>query len=146
MTDKKRPLREIVGNEVQDALQLTRNAFIDFVLLLGTDFTTRIPMVGPSRALKFIKSYDSIEEIVKMETKYPPSFAVDEYLHQVASGREIFKTLPKVPSSEKLEQTESDEKHVMDVIEGYGLSKAMLVEDENVFSAAFKGDYFGDHP
>lgn len=146
MTDKKRPLREIVGNEVQDALQLTRNAFIDFVLLLGTDFTTRIPMVGPNRALKFIESYDSIEEIVKMETKYPPSFAVDEYLHQVASGRDIFKTLPKVPSSEKLAQTESDEKHVMDVIEGYGLSKAMLVEDENVFSAAFKGDYFGDHP
>lgn len=146
MTDKKGPLREIVGREVQEALDLTHDSFVDFALLLGTDFTTRIRMVGPSRALKFIKSHGSIEEIVKVETKYPPSFEVEDYLEQVSLGREIFKSLPKAPSPKMLKQTEPDEEHVLAVIEGYGLSRAMLVEEEDFFNVAFKDHYFGDNP
>jgi flap endonuclease-1 len=146
MTDKKRPLREIVGSEVQEALDLSYNSFVDFALLLGTDFTTRIRMVGPNRALKFIKSHGSIEEIVKLETKYPPSFEVDDYLKQVSSGREIFKSLPKVPSPSMLKQTEPDEEYVLAVIERYGLSRAILVEEEDFFNVAFTNHYFNDNP
>lgn len=146
MTDKTRPLMEIVGSEVQEALDLAHDSFVDFALLLGTDFTTRIRLVGPNRALKFIKSHGSIEEIVKVETRYPPSFEVEDYLEQVSLGREIFKSLPKVPSPEMLKQTEPDEERVRAVIDDYGLSRAMLVEEGDFFNVAFTNHYFDDNP
>src|ERR1700689_4895246 len=72
MTDKKKPMMEIDSREVLKALSLGREQFVDFALLLGTDFTPRLKNVGPVRALKFIQEHGSIEEIVKTQTKYPP--------------------------------------------------------------------------
>ncbi|KIM20976.1 hypothetical protein M408DRAFT_44537, partial [Serendipita vermifera MAFF 305830] len=64
---KKRPLMEIDSEVVREALALKREQFVDFALLLGTDFTPRLKNVGPVRALKFIRAHGSIEEIIKIE-------------------------------------------------------------------------------
>ena len=56
------PIVIVHGSEVPSALDLDRDRFIDFALLLGTDFSQRIKHVGPQRALKFIREHGSIEE------------------------------------------------------------------------------------
>lgn len=59
------PLTIISGPEVRSSLSLARSSYVDFALLLGTDFSRRIKNMGPTRALKFIQDYGSIEEILR---------------------------------------------------------------------------------
>ena len=57
----------ISGLEVRRALEIpTQKAYIDFALLLGTDFTERIKNLGPKAAHKLIKEYGSIENVIKL--------------------------------------------------------------------------------
>ena len=57
----------ISGLEVRRALEIpTQRAYIDFALLLGTDFTERIKNLGPAAAHKLIKEYGSIENVIKL--------------------------------------------------------------------------------
>jgi len=57
----------ISGLEVRRALEIpTQKAYIDFALLLGTDFTERIKNLGPTAAHKLIKEYGSIENVIKL--------------------------------------------------------------------------------
>ena len=65
---------------MRDALQLDREAFVDFALLLGTDFSQRIKNVGPARALKFIRQHRTIERVLEQESKYAASVVYAEYL------------------------------------------------------------------
>ncbi|KAG8802356.1 hypothetical protein FRC18_007565 [Serendipita sp. 400] len=148
ITDRTKPLREINGSEIWDALELTRDAFVDFGLLCGTDFTKRIPNVGPGRSLKLIKAHGSIEEVLKHETKYRPSFSIEEYLSHVASARKIFNSLPPIPSVESLRPREMDQTSVEAILRSFGLHPGMLEDDqhEDFTSLAFEGDHFGDHP
>lgn len=41
--------------EVMKGLEMTKEEFIDFGLLCGTDFTERIPGCGPANALKLMR-------------------------------------------------------------------------------------------
>lgn len=64
---KEASLTTISGLEVRQALEIpTQRAYIDFALLLGTDFTERIKNLGPIAAHKFIKEYGSIENVIKL--------------------------------------------------------------------------------
>lgn len=64
---KESPLVTISGLEVRQALEIpTHRAYIDFALLLGTDFTERIKNLGPAAAYKLIKEYGSIENVIKL--------------------------------------------------------------------------------
>jgi flap endonuclease-1 len=146
MTDQRKPIIEIDSREILKALSLRREPFVDFALLLGTDFTSRLKNVGPVRALKFIREHGSIEEIVKTQTKYPPQSDLPEYLAQVELGREIFSSLPPVPSPDKLQQLPADEAGIHAVVERFGLSTEMPAEEEDFFTVALKGNYFGDNP
>jgi len=57
----------VSGLEVRRALEIpTQRAYIDFALLLGTDFTERIKNLGPAAAYKLIKEYGSIEDVIKL--------------------------------------------------------------------------------
>lgn len=44
-------------------LQLSRDEFIDMCLLIGTDYTERVKMIGPGRAWDFIKKYKTVEAV-----------------------------------------------------------------------------------
>ncbi|GAA5943339.1 uncharacterized protein JCM15063_000770 [Sporobolomyces koalae] len=60
---------------VRTALGLTERQFVDWCLLCGTDFTTRIRGLGPKIALKLVRQSGSIEEIFandKMRAKHFP--------------------------------------------------------------------------
>jgi flap endonuclease-1 len=48
-----------------NGLQLTEDKFIDFCILCGCDYCSSIPKLGNVSALKLVKKYDSIEEIIK---------------------------------------------------------------------------------
>jgi len=64
---KESTLVTISGLEVRRALEIpTHKAYIDFALLLGTDFTERIKNLGPEAAHKLIKEYGSIENVIKL--------------------------------------------------------------------------------
>ncbi|KAK4053222.1 hypothetical protein OIO90_003996 [Microbotryomycetes sp. JL221] len=93
--------------EIRQQLGLTKNQFVDFALLCGTDFTERIPSVGPSRALQLIKSHGSIEAALDAQTKYQPEDR-DSYLESVRAGREIFLNPPPLNEALRIHTESSD--------------------------------------
>ena len=145
ITNRVEPLIIISGAEVRAELNLDRDSFIDFALLLGTDFSQRIANVGPARAYKFIKDHGSIERIIELETKYEPKLSREAYLAQVEIARLVFKTLPAVPSFEALRTAPKDDIKVTRVLQQHGLSRA-LREAAGDPRTLLDGNYFGDNP
>ncbi|KAI0356104.1 PIN domain-like protein [Trametes cingulata] len=138
------PLVLISGANVRAALQLDRTQYIDFALLLGTDFSQRIKNVGPARALKFIREHGSIERVLERERGYPPRMPLEEYLQQVELARLVFQTLPPIPDGVRLEQGKVDEQAVWAIMEKYNLHRYLA--DELAHEQALVGNYFSDDP
>ncbi|THH21156.1 hypothetical protein EW146_g327 [Bondarzewia mesenterica] len=145
ITSRKEPLTLIFGADVRQSLQLDRASYVDFVLLLGTDFSQRIKNVGPQRALKFIREYGTIEHILEKETQYPPRQPLDTYLEQVQIARAVFETLPPVPEARLMQQGECDDKLVWDILQKFGLTRLVAYEDWDS-TVALEGNYFSDNP
>ena len=55
-------------------LGLTKQQFLDFIVLCSTDYNSNIPQIGCVRALKLIKEYLTIEEIQKQINKSPSNY------------------------------------------------------------------------
>ncbi|TDL13672.1 hypothetical protein BD410DRAFT_846717 [Rickenella mellea] len=147
ITNRKQPLITISGSSVRTALHLSRASYIDFALLLGTDFSQRIPNVGPARALKFIKKHGTIERVVAEErTRTPPRGPETWYLEQIGLAREVFATLPTVPEDVGLLVGKEEDRDAVSRIMGqFGLSRA--VDDKYWDSgASLAGNYFEDDP
>ncbi|KAI9271730.1 PIN domain-like protein [Phascolomyces articulosus] len=87
---RNRPILEIDPVIAREQLHLTRDQFIDFCILSGTDFSGTIQGIGPIRALEYIQRYGSIEHILDdlSNTKYSPS---DTFNYKLA--REVRKTI-----------------------------------------------------
>ncbi|KAI8888274.1 PIN domain-like protein [Backusella circina FSU 941] len=82
-------------------LGLSKNAFIDFCILCGTDFSGTIKGIGPFRALEFIQRHGSIEKLLaSLDSKYIPHDTFDYRL-----ARKVFKSLPRAPRLSKHETT-----------------------------------------
>ncbi|KZT34400.1 PIN domain-like protein [Sistotremastrum suecicum HHB10207 ss-3] len=156
------PLVEVDGSEVRRALQLPRSSFVDFALLLGTDFSRRLKRIGPVNALKLIKEFESIEKLID-DPKYTdrlPSEGRTEYMGEVQAGREIFQSLPAV-SDEMRDIIKSigwddwDEERIRDTLASFGLLRAAKIEwdyanaltgnFDDIAPAAFQDSSF-DHP
>ncbi len=69
---------EVDVSKVLEGLDLTMDEFIDLCILCGCDYTDRIRGIGPKNALKLIKKYKTIENIIKNidKSKYviPPTW------------------------------------------------------------------------
>ena len=143
LASKEGPLVLISGAEVRTVLQLDPARFVDFALLLGTDFSRRIKNIGPARALKYIRQHGSIEQVLEHE-KYAAHVVQNLYLEQVELARDVFQTLPPLPDLSLLEQREVDEKAVSDILDRYGLRR--FGPDEWDYSQALSGNYFADNP
>ncbi|OLY85397.1 Flap endonuclease 1-1 [Smittium mucronatum] len=63
---------EIDRIHAQEELGINLQQFLDLCIMCGTDFTGKIPGVGPITALKLIKEFGSIENILQ-ESKYSSS-------------------------------------------------------------------------
>ncbi|KAJ7754478.1 PIN domain-like protein [Mycena metata] len=145
ITNRNVPLVMLSGTEIRAALQLDRSSFIDFALLLGTDFSQRIKNVGPVRALKFIRQHKSIERVIEVETKYEPRVPPPAYLAEVEIARLVFQTLPPVPDAKLLEQ-EKDDEALPTLLQRFGLGRLLMGQEESVFEDALQGNYFSDDP
>lgn len=141
------PIVVISGAEVRTVLQLDRAQFIDFALLLGTDFSQRIKNVGPTRALKFIREYGKIEQVLQHETKYSPRISLSAYLEQVQLAREVFYTLPPVPDATSFSAGEYNEEEVWTILDKYGLRRYVIEEfGADCNNQMLSGNYFADNP
>ncbi|GAA5954701.1 hypothetical protein JCM21900_005124 [Sporobolomyces salmonicolor] len=94
--------------KLREALGLTKEQFVDFALLCGTDFTERIPLLGPAKALLFIREHSTIEAILAHYPKYRPvGNDLSAYLQTIRDARAIFLSLPPLPVSPLGAQTSS---------------------------------------
>lgn len=91
-TDKAVKHKDIVSvfyhDEILKGLGLTEDKFIKYCIMCGCDYCTNIPKIGNIMALKLIKKYDTIEEIVeasKSKYKIP-----DNYIELFNKSYEIF--------------------------------------------------------
>ncbi|KAJ2801746.1 hypothetical protein H4S07_004853 [Coemansia furcata] len=66
-------------------LGLTRASFVDLCILCGTDFSATLEKVGPITALRLIRQYGSIEQILENNPEIRPR---DGFQHRVA--RDVF--------------------------------------------------------
>ncbi|KAJ7240438.1 PIN domain-like protein [Mycena rebaudengoi] len=145
LTNRSGPLMVLSGTEIRTVLQLDRSSFIDFALLLGTDFSQRIKNVGPTRALKFIRQHKSIERVIEMEKKYTPRIPAPAYLAEVEVARLVFQTLPPVPDIRLLEQP-PDEEGLAVILQRFGLGKLLMSGEDWDSQEALEGNYFSDNP
>ncbi|KAF5371722.1 hypothetical protein D9758_003405 [Tetrapyrgos nigripes] len=160
ITNRNAPLVVVSGAEVRDVLQLTRDMYIDFALLLGTDFSQRIKNVGPARALKFIRAHGCIEKIVEEERKFSPRVPKEDYMMQVVAGRAVFGTLPPITKEildgmmkRQVQEGGDEDVKARFVMEKYGLSSVLEWNwEEGLEGNYFGGEsgggggYFGDNP
>lgn len=118
--------------------------FLDFALLLGTDFTDRIRNVGPMRAYNFVLFHGSIEKIIEGEPRYTPGSTVSDYLEQIRVARAIFRLRPTVPAPELLKARQPNDTLVLEVLQRFGLQK--FAEKDADFSSLLGDNYFSDRP
>ncbi|KAK0449710.1 PIN domain-like protein [Desarmillaria tabescens] len=143
ITNQAGPLIVVSGSDVRKGLQLSRTSFVDFALLLGTDFSERIKNIGPVRAYKFIREHGTIEGVVTNETKYRHRLEPDAYLEQVRVARGIFETLPPIPKNAMLKGKRDDNKTVV-ILQKYKLSRE--IDPNWNYSTALSGNFFQDNP
>ncbi|KAF8345313.1 PIN domain-like protein [Amanita rubescens] len=146
ITSRHEPLMMMTGSDVRTMLELDYDSFIDFALLLGTDFSERIKNLGPARALKFIREYGTIERVIASETKYTPRLPADAYLAEVELARTIFRTLPPVPDEDQLIPKKRDDDEVVQLLQRFSLGREVLLREEWNYEAALAGNYFADDP
>lgn len=117
------PLLEVDGAQVRAALELQRKSFIDLALLCGTDFSKRIKNIGPNRALKLIREFHSIENVLedpKLAARLPNA---NDYLEDIAQARLVFMSSPPMPADDALRQGSFDASEVQSLLQQYGLTR-----------------------
>ncbi|KAF8318401.1 PIN domain-like protein [Clavulina sp. PMI_390] len=136
ITSQSDPLVLVQADEIPSQLSLTSSAFIDFALLIGTDFTPRLRGLGPHRALKLLQDHGSIEKA--LEAAHPryqpePPLTRDTYLERVQVARRIFSSFPTSgPSREALTpKHEYDAQLVHEVLVGFELERHFTAATAN---------------
>ncbi|GBE88735.1 hypothetical protein SCP_1401400 [Sparassis crispa] len=128
IADRSKPLVVTSGVDVRVLLRLDRASFVDFALLLGTDFTDRIKRVGPVHAIRLIRKYGSIERVIDSMPQRPLPQPLHIYLARVKDARQTFGTLAPLPHWKRLQVREPDLEQVSRIMKGCGLSWALQQE------------------
>ena len=81
LTDRKVPL-QIIPPSTEIGLGLTRSAFVDTAILMGTDFVRKLEGIGPMTAIRLMHKHGSIERMLEEEPKFRPA-DVAEYIDEV---------------------------------------------------------------
>ncbi|GAA5906509.1 hypothetical protein JCM5296_003788 [Sporobolomyces johnsonii] len=95
------PINVLDAIKLREALGLTKEEFVDFALLCGTDFSERMPSLDPLEALSLIREHSTIEAILAHHPdKYrPPGKDLFAYLQMIRDARAIYLSLPTLPAS-----------------------------------------------
>ncbi|TKA50605.1 hypothetical protein B0A53_06083 [Rhodotorula sp. CCFEE 5036] len=132
------PMNVLDPVKLREALGMSKAEFVDLAILLGTDFTERIKGLGPVSALKAVRKYRSIENVL---VAVSDRFRLNEtftaaYLATAQTARDIFLNLPPLPGADPLSPATSDR-------------PALIIEDDvDLEAAALSGvaeptTYFG---
>ena len=145
------PFLMVCGTDVRKTLQLTRDEYIDFAILLGTDFSQRITNVGPVRALNLIKELGCIENVVdsiENHPKYQLKLPKAAYLAQVDIARSVFKTLPPLPSTTFSKSVERSDARAASILQTYGILRPDIFPEKSDWrhEDALVGNYYKDIP
>jgi len=77
-------------NQILNDLGMSYKSFVDFCIMLGCDYSCKIPGFGPKTGYKLIKEYKSYEELKeKKQIKIPEDFKYEESLKMFIEGPEI---------------------------------------------------------
>jgi flap endonuclease-1 len=95
---KKRPIAEYRIDEVLLQLGLTMDQFIDLCILLGCDYTSKIPGIGPQKAFEGIVAHKNIEGLIA--SLDPAKYTIPGDFNYMAA-RELFKN-PDVVAAEDI--------------------------------------------
>ena len=77
-------------NQILNDLGMSYKSFVDFCIMLGCDYSCKIPGFGPKTGYKLIKEYKSYEELKeKKQIKIPEDFKYEESLKMFTEGPEI---------------------------------------------------------
>ena len=68
----------VVGLEVLNRLEITRNQLIDIGILIGTDYNVGVRGVGAKTALNLIKEYETLERIIEVK-----GFEIEPSINQI---------------------------------------------------------------
>lgn len=100
---RKMPVQEIHLDKVLEGMDMSKEEFIDFCIMLGCDYTGTIKGIGPKRAVDLIKNHKTLEKIVEnIDSK---KYAVPEdWNYQQA--RQLF-IEPEVADSEEIDVSET---------------------------------------
>ena len=96
----------IVLDEILKNLGINREQLVDIGILIGTDFNEGVKNIGPKKALKYIKEYGSIENLMREK-----SIVIDN-LDEI---RKIF-LRPDVTENYRVEWKDYDENGLMEFI------------------------------
>ncbi|KAF8610336.1 PIN domain-like protein [Ceratobasidium sp. AG-I] len=140
LTDRKVPL-QIIPPSTEVSLGLTRSAFVDTAILMGTDFVRKLEGIGPMTAIRLMHKHGSIERMLEEEPKFRPA-DVAEYIDEVKVARSIFSTLPPVPAAEYIAQGSWDEQAIQETMARFGLQRYA----EEIIPNALADNYFNDDP
>lgn len=147
VTSSTEPLEIISADDIRKQLDLDSGPYLDFNLLLGTDFTQRIKNIGPNRALQFVKKYGCIENILKSEPRYQPRIPTGEYLQEVDAARTLFSTLPQKLGPGTTDKALYDDAAITDVLARYNIRRYQGTSPHWLATESALGeDYFHDSP
>ncbi|GAB1517275.1 hypothetical protein RhiTH_000320 [Rhizoctonia solani] len=143
LTNRNAPL-QIIPPSVETRLGLSRSAFVDAAILMGTDFVRRVGGIGPTTAWRLMHKYGSIEDMLEQEPKFRPS-DVAEYLEQlkhvqVKIARQIFSAIPPAPAVEDVLPGHWDEQAIYDVMSRFELQR--YLEDGQIIPGALVANYY----
>jgi len=99
----------IILEDVLSTHEITREQLVDIAILVGTDFNKGVKGIGPKTALKLIKKYGRIEEVLRAED-------ISE-LDNVDEVRDIF-LHPSVTEDYSIEWEAVDEEEVINFLCG----------------------------
>ncbi len=93
------------AKKVFEQLGINREKLIWLGILVGTDFNDKFPRIGPKTALKFVKEYDSFEDIITKtghEIDFDYKEIVDVFMNPVHATIDEKELNEKMPQKEKL--------------------------------------------
>lgn len=89
-------------DDILQALELTKEQFLDFCILCGTDFNERISKIGPVKSLSYIKKYKNIENILNEELKEVDTSKLNyERCREIFSYKKFHETIAGYKNPEK---------------------------------------------
>jgi flap endonuclease-1 len=120
-------------------------SFVNFALLLGTNFTQRIKSLGPHTAIKLIRPFGSTKKVMEGQTKYVPE-TPSTFLEQIAVACMVFSTLPPVLGNDILQAGPYGNGDVQAILKEYKVGVADLVEHASEGTMDIGHNYFWDDP